>query len=218
MLRSILSNKKSEVCWFQRPLYALLFLLIALCPLGAAAFVYYSRSLALSRASIDFEHLQLHVNRRIFQEREKREFLNNFQNVDHYYVEKYLESISLLTSLKKTLETVSENPALNQSEEIKSHLARVIEEKNTMQFTEIARESKANIEEIELKQMRPAEVEMMDLKKVLAIVEGVCIDGFSPFPNRPQLLIKSFDLSWKKDLQAQEKLWLTMDIIKREAI
>lgn len=213
MPRFSFSSKGKDLHWFQRPIFIAFVFILALCPLGAILSSYYSRAETLNRYSSDLEYLQLQVSRRIVEEQEKRDFLERFGKADHYYVEKHIEKMTFLTGEIYSLETIFAHPVFQKCTEIKGRLDRIGGDHNKLRFSEVTRHSKSRVEEIELTQMHPVEVEMKDLKKVLAYVEGVSIDEFDPFPHRPQFIIKAFDLSWKRD-----QLWLTMDIIQRRAV
>ena len=213
MPRFSFSNKRRDLYWFQRPIFIAFVFILALFPLGAILSSYHSLVETLNRLGSDLECLQLQAHRRIVEEEEKRDFLESFENADHYYVEKHIEKIAFLTGEIYSLETIFAHPAFQKCAEIKERLDRIGGDHNKLRFSEIARHSKSRVEEIELRQMHPVEVEMSDLKKVLAYVEGVSIDEFEPFPHRPQFIIKSFDLSWQRD-----QLWLTTDIIQRRAV
>ncbi len=213
MPRFLFRSKGGNLHWFQRPGFIAGVFILALCPLAVTLLSYYSKRETLDLYSRDLEYVQLQVNRRIVEERDKRDFLERFGETDHYYMEKYIEKIIFLTGEIYLLETIFAHPAFNKFTEIKDRLDRIAGGYNTLRFSELARHSKSKVEEIELRQMYPVELGMDDLKKVLSYIEGVSIDTFDAFPHRPQFIIKAFDLCLKSD-----HLWLTMDIIQRRAL
>ncbi|MDJ0652259.1 MAG: hypothetical protein QNJ27_04575 [Simkaniaceae bacterium] len=142
-------------------------------------------------------------------------FMNRCEDVDHCYVDHVLESMTFLKAEVEALKLVYSHPAFQTCETIKNRLEKLTKGENRMIFAERNREVKNGIEEVELFQRHPIEINTNDVKMILAAVEGVTIGKEVPPKGRPQLTIKGFHLN-KKNLAEGETYLLEMQLIKRE--
>jgi len=141
-------------------------------------------------------------------------FLTKLQKADHYYVDKCLESqIFLSPELKKYQAALSYDP---EDLWTKRRVEFLKEGGNTLRFSEQNLKTGQGFQEVEELLQKPVEMNLDDLKKLLANIEDVKIDPYVPEPNAPSLIIKKFELT-KKKLKEQEEVYLiNLQLIKRE--
>lgn len=135
---------------------------------------------------------------------------------DHYYVDKYLEAISLCQKEASELSRlIEEDPSLPNRELLK-RLEHLEGQENQPRFIEGMVESHAQIRETLEKLSYPVEVAKEDLPLILARVEGVAIGEHSPGPAAPQILVTEFKLQRKKVQGDNEVFLLDLQFIRRE--
>lgn len=147
-------------------------------------------------------------------QKDRNAFISRYEDVDYYYIDHVLESMVFLKPEVEALKLVYSHPAFQICENIKNRLEKLTRGENRMIFAEGNREVKNGIEEVELSQSRPIEINTNDLKMILAAVEGVKIGKEFPPKGRPQLIVKGFHLN-KKKLAERETYLLEMQLIKR---
>ena len=147
-------------------------------------------------------------------QKDRNAFMNRYEDVDHYYIDHVLESMVLLKPEVEAIKLVYSHPAFQTCENVKNRLEKLTRGGNRMIFAEGNREVKNGIEEVELSQSRPIEINTNDLKMILSAVEGISIGKEVPPKGRPQLIVKGFHLS-KKKLAERETYLLEMQLIKR---
>lgn len=160
------------------------------------------------------DRLAIRMERFRQSQKDRYAFMNRYEDVDHYYIDHVLESMTLLKPEVEALKLVYSHPAFQTCENVKNRLERLTRGGNRMIFAEGNREVKNGIEEVELSQSRPIEINTNDLKMILAAVEGVTIGKELPPKGRPQLIVKGFHLN-KKKLAERETYLLEMQLIKR---
>jgi len=144
-------------------------------------------------------------------------FFKTYKDVDHYYVDHALESMQFLSPETEALQLVMNSPAFESCDDIKRRIDLLTQGNNRFIFGEGNRKTGDQVEELELSQKRPVELNIHDLKQVLTVVEGVSIGEFEPPKGRPQVIMKQFHLK-KKRLTERETYQLEMQLIKRGKI
>lgn len=144
-------------------------------------------------------------------------FFKTYKDVDHYYVDHAIESMQFLSAETEALYLVMNNPAFESCDDIKQRLDSLTKGNNRFVFAEGNRRTDNQIEELELSQKRPVELNSHDLKRVLTVIEGVSIGELEPPKGRPQIITKRFHLN-KKKLAERETYQLEMQLIKRGKI
>ncbi|MEM8727993.1 MAG: hypothetical protein AAGE99_04715 [Chlamydiota bacterium] len=141
-------------------------------------------------------------------------FMNCDHDADPHYIDDVLESMIFLQSEEEALKLVYGHPAFETCENVRNRLEKLTGGGNRIIFAASNREVKNGMEEVELSQRDPIEIDTNDLKKILAAVEGVMIGKELPPTGRPQLVVKGFHLSKKKLIEGETYL-LEMELIKR---
>lgn len=192
------------------------FSLLILAPLPMLYFLYcfYCHMQDLSDLQQRLDIIQIKALNLRLQKEKESSFYNQINQADHYYIDKYLETLSFLEPEIKTFKSqLAENADSSFFNKIK-----YLEESNRLLFSEDAIRQNDQIQEVEERQQVPVEMNEQDLKKLLTLVEGVHISPFTPKSNRPQLIIKNFELA-KKTITPQDPVFVVnMQLIKREKI
>lgn len=137
--------------------------------------------------------------------------LTHPKSPDHFYIDKYLESLIFLMPEITKLQTLS-----TQNDQTQKRLQFLSDGQNRLLFAEDKVRKNDHTEEIEERQQRPVEMNEEDLKRVLSLIEGVRIGALSPPEHRPQLIVKEFELL-KKGSPLEDAVYLVqMQLIKRE--
>lgn len=144
----------------------------------------------------------------------RSEFIAAFSEADPYYIDHEIESLKFLQREVEALSLVNSHPAFATYTLMKTRLSDLTSGKNSLIFNEHNRKAKHYIEEVELQQSRPIEVDKEDLQMVLSRIEGVSIGRNEILKQRPQLIIRNFHLR-KKDLAERETYLIEMQLIKR---
>lgn len=152
--------------------------------------------------------------------REKKQALNiavknNYRDADHFYIDKQLETLSFLENEIESLQKVSSNKNFPDDENIKKRL-EFLTNNNNMVFTEGVVQSNPLFQETTETLVHPVEVNVKDIRAILAKIEGTHIGQESPGSNRPQLIILDFKLEKKHMTDKNEIFNLNLKLLKRE--
>lgn len=153
--------------------------------------------------------------------KEKKQALNHtvrqhFRDADHFYIDKYLESLVFLEPEIETLQKIASDQNFADDERIKKRLEFLTSPANSLVFSEGVVQSFPLFQETVETLVHPVEIDVADLQKLLARVEGIELGDHSSSPNRPQLLITEFKLDKKKITDKNEVFILNMKLLKRE--
>lgn len=140
----------------------------------------------------------------------------HFRDADHFYIDKYLETLVFLEPEIETLQRIVTDKNFADDERVKKRLELLTGEGNSLIFSEGVVQTFPTYQETMETLVHPVEVDAKDIQKILSKVEGVEMGGFKPGPNRPQLTITDFKLSKKKVSDKREVYILNMKFIKRE--
>lgn len=198
---------------------AVLYILLAgFLPLIFVGMVFLSRSNQLEEAQ---SMLQM-VQHQAFV-KEKRQALNlavrqHFKEADHFYIDKYLETLVFLEPEVESLQKLVTDKNFNDDDRIKKRLEFLNSPNNSLVFSEGVVQSFPFFQETTETLVHPVEINTTDLQKVLSRVEGISIGPFNSSPNRPQLIITEFKLDKKKVNDKNEVFLLNLKLLKREFI
>lgn len=142
--------------------------------------------------------------------------INHFKEADHFYIDKYLESITLLEPEIEALQKIVQHKNFTDDEVIKKRLEFLTGNENALRFSEGAIQTHPQFQETTETLIHPVEVNLSDIQKILSLIEGIKIGPFEPAPHRPQLLIIDFKLEKKKSVDKNEVFLLNMKLLKRE--
>lgn len=140
----------------------------------------------------------------------------HFRDADHFYIDKYLETLTFLEPEIEGLQKLLTNKNLADDEQIKKRLEHLTGPGNSMVFSEGVVQSSPIFQETTETLVHPVEINGADLQKVLAKIEGTQIGSFSPAAHRPQLLILDFKLDRKSVNEKNEVFLLNLKLLKRE--
>lgn len=194
------------------------FLCLGLIPLAIATFLFFSGKGDIDNldASLEFAQHQVLI-------KEKKEASNlavkqQFRDADHFYIDKYLETLVFLEPEIETLQQISKDKNFADDEKVKKRLEILSGSKNSLVFTEGVVQTTPQFQETTETLANPVEINIDDLKKILARIEGVEIGDYAPSPSRPQLIITDMKLEKKKVGDKNEVFQLNLKLIKREFI
>lgn len=153
--------------------------------------------------------------------KEKKQALNatvreHFHDADHFYIDKYLETLVFLEPEIEQLQKIVKDKNFANDDRIKKRLEFLTSQSNALVFSEGVVQTFPHFQETSETLVHPVEVNLADIQKILARIEGVKIGSFTPGPNRPQLLITEFKLDKKKASDNNEVYLLNLKLIKRE--
>ncbi len=140
---------------------------------------------------------------------------NHYRDSDHFYIDKHLETLTFLEPELESLQKVVTHRNFVEDTVVRKRL-EYLTSGNTLMFSEGAVQSLDGVQETTESLVHSVEVNSNDIKKILAMIEGVEIGTFHPSPNRPQLLIIDFKLEKKKISDKNEVFGLDMKLLKRE--
>lgn len=142
--------------------------------------------------------------------------INHFRDADHFYIDKYLESLSFLEPEVEALQKIMKNKNFTDDEVIKKRYALLTGSGNTLRFSEGVVQTLPQFQETTETLIHPVEVNVDDIQKILAMVEGIQVGPYKPAEARPQLIILDFKLEKKASQDKNEVYQLNMKLLKRE--
>lgn len=191
---------------------------LILCPLPLlwSLFYVFSRFQDMDQLALYADRIQTQSLQVKLAKNKEASLLQGFEHPDLHYLDKHVESLSLLLPEIKKLETLhNEYP---DDVGIAKKWQGLKSSANKIRFSEEQIRSKAPFREVEEKQEQPVEMNEEDLKRLLCLIEGVSIWPYGPKEGKPPLIIKDLKLS-KKELLGKEKTFVvTLELIKRETL
>lgn len=153
--------------------------------------------------------------------RENKQSINmavrqHYRDADHFYIDKNLESLTLLEPEIESLRNMTLNPNFNDDENVKKRLEALSGAANRLSFTEGVVQSSPVFQEVTETLVHPVEVNVNDLRHVLCLIEGISIGNCTPPPNRPQLIVLDFKIDKKNVSEKNEVYLLNLKLLKRE--
>lgn len=142
--------------------------------------------------------------------------IDHYQNADHFYIDKYLETLSFLEPEIEALQKIMNHKNFTGDTNITKRLDFLTGPSNSLIFTEGVVQSYPLYQETTETLAHSVEVNVDDVKKILARVEGVQIGPYKPGPNRPQLIVLEFRLDKKVQANENEIFNMNMKLLKRE--
>lgn len=144
--------------------------------------------------------------------KDRNRFLQEFGNSDSNFLANYVETEVLLGEDIAKLEKIHQTADYAEYKPIGERISFLTGEGNQIKFQKISSSNGGYFKESHFKLEHPVEMNCDDVKKILALVEGVKIDKYLPNPMRPQLILTSFDLNLKKeDLQDKKNKIFIID-------
>jgi hypothetical protein len=141
---------------------------------------------------------------------------NHYKSADHFYIDKYLESLTFLEPEVDALQKIISQKNFPDDEAIKKRLEFLTGSGNQLTFSEGAVVSYPFFQETVETLVHPVEINVDDLKNILSRVDGVTIGPYTPPAGRPQLIVLDLKLEKKKTNDKSEVYQLNMKLLKRE--
>lgn len=142
--------------------------------------------------------------------------IDHFRDADHFYIDKYIETLTFLEPEIEAIQKIINNKNFPGDANIKKRYDFLTGSSNSIVFTEGIVQSYPLYQETTETMTHPIEVNVADIKKILARVEGSEIGSYKPGPKRPQLIILDFKIEKKKQENENEIFNLNMKLLKRE--
>lgn len=139
----------------------------------------------------------------------------HFAESDRFYIDKNLENITFLETEIEGLQKIAENKSVAEDESFKKRLD-LLSKGNRLSFIESNVTSYPIFQETTETLAHPVEVNLEDIKEILAKVEGLQIGKYKPGPNPPQLLILDFRIDKQAQSEDNEIYLLNLKLLKRE--
>lgn len=137
-----------------------------------------------------------------------------YADADRFYLEKQVQSMPLLRDQRQELEKLLQVKSIAEDPRITRRLAALKE--NRMVFSEGMVQSYPFFNEIPESLSQPVEVDIEDVRELLAKLEGVHLGPYTPGERRPQMLITEFRLDRKSLSQNENSYMLNLKLLKRE--
>lgn len=194
-----------------------LYLMIAgLLPLFFVLAAVLNKINALDQLQMNLDHIE-----QLALAREKKQSLNmilknSYKQADHFYIDKQLEVLNFLEPEIEILTKLINNKFFAGDETVKTRLEFLNGPSNDLLFSEGNVQNYPFFQETIGTLSHPVEVNLEDLKQILALIEGIPIGNLPLPPNRPQLIILDFKLDKKEGTQGNEVFLLNMKVLKRE--
>lgn len=152
--------------------------------------------------------------------REKKQATNmavrqTYQNADHFYIDKNLESITLLEKEIEALQKIADQSHVVDDEIVKKRLD-FLSNNNKLTFSEGVVQSYPYFHETQETLVHQVEVNENDLLEILSKIEGINLGAFNAPLDRPQLLITELRLDRKQIRDQSEVFLMNLKLLKRE--
>ncbi len=139
-----------------------------------------------------------------------------FRDADHFYIDKYLETLTFLEPEIESMKKLLNNPNYPDDDLVKKRIEQLSGPGNSMIFTEGVVQSTPLFQEVTETLVHSVEVDVNDLKTILCRIEGIPLGPCVPPPNRPQLIITEFKIDRNTVSDKNEIYQLNLKLLKRE--
>lgn len=141
---------------------------------------------------------------------------HNGKNADHFYVDKHLESLSLLARERRDLDDIVQDKNFANDSRINGRLQYLSGKENRLTFIEGVVHTHPLFQETTEVLGHPVEVDLEDIQTLLSRIERRPIGGHEPPGEAPQLLIADWKMNRKMVYDNHEVFTLHCTLIKRE--
>lgn len=136
-----------------------------------------------------------------------------FQASDHFYIDKEIETFTPLTKEIEQIQEMLKQGFHQQEEALNKRLQFLTSGQNSLNFVEGTIKPYTTFQETIETLAHPVEVDVSDLKNILAKIEGSSVE--TDIPSRPHLIITECKIERKKGI-TQEFFSLDIKALKRE--
>jgi len=193
-------------------------LILGTLPLLLVAFYFFSSQTSLDDLRNSIEQTENYAFLQARKQAHNKAVLNHYKDTDRFYVDKYLEKITLLEPEIQSLKDVINNKNFAGDDNVKKRLDFLSGNSNKLLFSEGVVDTSPAFQETIASLVHPVEVNAEDVASILALIEGEQIGTHQAAPNRPQLIIIDFNLDKKSIANKNEVFQLNMKILKREIL
>lgn len=190
-------------------------ILIGLLPFFFTLFFHNAKA---SRLDTLLERVEDLKERAILKEKRQetnKAIIENYRNADRFYIDKNIESISLLQPEIEVLEKIAKQSNFVENEAVTSRLEQ-LKTQNSIRFSEGVVQTYPLFSETAETLVKPVEVDSKDLQNILSKIEGTNIGPYTKGDSPPQLIISELKLE-KKNTNAENEVYqLQLKLIKRE--
>lgn len=196
----------------------LYFIILCMLPFIVVVIFFFSEQTQVDElnATLEFAQHQAFIKEK--KEASNTAVKNQFRDVDHFYIDKHLETLIFLEPEIDQLQQILNDKSFADDDRIRKRLDMLTGSKNSMNFVEGVVQTTPYFQETTETLVNPVEISIDDLKKILSRIEGVEFGPYAPTPNRPQLIITDLKLEKKKVGDKNEVFQLNLKLIKREFI
>lgn len=191
-------------------------LILGLIPLGMVLMHFFSILTDLSETDQRIEMIEEQILILGQKQSVNIALMQSYKDADHFYIDKQLETLQFLEPEIDSLQIALNNKNIAEDETIKKRYEQLIGSGNSLSFSEGVVQSSPVFQEVVESLIHPVEIDVNNLKEILAKVEGAEIGDFSPGPNRPQLIITDFKIDKKNSIDKNEVFQLNLKLLKRE--
>ncbi|MBA3958084.1 MAG: hypothetical protein H0X51_06805 [Parachlamydiaceae bacterium] len=196
---------------------ALLYLVLAgLLPIVAALLFFFSAQSDIDKIQSTLSDMQEGALLKEKKQAINLAVRNHYRDADHFYIDKYLETLTFLEPEIESLQKLLTNKNLADDEAIKKRLEYLNGPSNSLVFSEGVVQSTPIYQETTETLVHPVEINGNDLQKILARIEGIDVGSNTPSPERPQLMILDLKLDRKAHSEKNEVFILNLKLLKRE--
>lgn len=206
--------KETMIQCRSHPLFFFLLLPLALLPSLLYLFYFFARIDTLETVKQQILQLSKKSELQKSKQEEEEHVLKKLKLANHYYIDQHLESqLFLEPDLRRVQATLAYNP---EDSWAKKRVQFLKEGSNRLRFSEQNLKTHLGFQEVEEIQQYAVEMNLEDLKRLLAHIDDIKIGPYLPAPNAPQLIIKNFELTKKKLKEDEEVYLVNLHLIKRE--
>ncbi len=199
---------------FSRQLYYVLIALLI--PVVVAFSNFYIKKNSLNELKDQLAFIEQRALNQSSKQAQNIQVREHFRDADHYYLDKYIESLTFLEPEIESLNKMVTSKNFAGDDAIKKRLDFLTGTENRPIFHETKVESYAFFQETERTLQKPIQINSEDLKKLLSRIEGMKIGSYEPAPGRPQMIILDFRLDKQASLEGNEVFQLNLKLLTRE--
>lgn len=190
--------------------------ILGLLPVLGAFFYFSSQLKQLNNISNQILYVEQLAATKTHKQGLNQSLRSHYKDADHFYIDKSLENLCFLQPESESLKKVMQNKNFPEDENIKKRLNILCGPDNALVFTEGVVQSTPIFQETTETLAHPVEIDIADIRKLLARIEGTQIGADIPAPNRPQLIILDFKIDKKQVSERNDVFILNLKLLKRE--
>jgi hypothetical protein len=188
-------------------------LLLGFVPLFFIVGYFFSKSAEQTAVGFDLDYAISQAAHKATKEYQNKIVKQKFQDGDHFYIDKEIETIALLSNEIEEIKLMLKQGFHQQEEALNKRLQFLTNGQNRITFVEGTIKPYATFQETIETLAHSVEVDISDLKHILAKIEGITSETDNPA--RPHLIITECKIERKKGT-IREIFSLDLKVLKRE--